>query len=125
MPDGTLLGAHVNGGVQPRAHDYDKAEFTREMYVQIPAEPVMADTFHAFLRQQVGKPYDIAAILAVLARRDWQRPDAWFCSELQAAALAHYGWFASSLATEFNHITPRDLLLIISGRVPIQMEKVT
>lgn len=119
MPEGTLLGAHVDGGVLNRAADYDKGDFIKEMVVEIPAEPAMVDSFHAFLRSQLGKPYDREAILAFVARRDWQDPDAWFCSELQAAALSACGWFASPLATEFNHITPRDLLLIVSGRVNV------
>jgi hypothetical protein len=119
MPDGTLLGAHYDGGVQARAADYDKGEFSRELIVSLPASPEMTDAFHAFLRTQLGKPYDVEAIVAFVARRDWQEPDAWFCSELQAAALAACGWFAQALATEFNHITPRDLLLILSGRIAI------
>jgi len=120
MPDGTLLGAHWQGGVQARPHDYDKGEFTKELYVSIPAGPAMTDSFHSFLRAQLGKPYDVEAIAAFVAGRDWQQPDAWFCSELQAAALAHCGWFANALAEQFNKITPRDLLLIVSGRVAIQ-----
>jgi hypothetical protein len=120
MPDGTWLGAHYDGGVQARPAGYDKATCTQDMIVSIPVEAAMADKFHAFLRSQIGKPYDIEAIVAFVARRDWQSPDSWFCSELQAAALAHCGWFASALATQFNHITPRDLLLIVSGRVNIQ-----
>jgi hypothetical protein len=119
MPDGTLLGAHYDGGVQARAHDYDAGKFSRDLFVQIPAPPEMSDAFHSFLRAQLGKPYDVQAILAFLTRRDWQQSDAWFCSELQAAALVHCGFFATPLATEFNHITPRDLLLIISGRIAI------
>lgn len=120
MPDGTLLGAHYDGGVQARKHDYDKSQFSQELYVQIPAAPDMTDKFHAFLRAQLGKPYDMEAIVAFVMRRDWQEPDSWFCSELQAAALVACGWFSAPLATEFNHITPRDLLLIISGRVAIK-----
>jgi hypothetical protein len=123
MPDGTLLGAHYDGGVQARPADYDKGQFSREMIVSIPAPPAMTDAFHSFLRAQVGKPYDVQAIIAFIAERDWQQPDSWFCSELQAAALVHCGWFAAPLATEFNHITPRDLLLIISGRIAITQEK--
>jgi hypothetical protein len=119
MPDGTLLGAHYDGGVQARAAAYDKGSFSQEMIVSIPAEPAMTDAFHSFLRAQLGKPYDVEAIIAFVAQRDWQSPDKWFCSELQAAALAACGWFASALATEFNHITPRDLLLIISGRISV------
>jgi hypothetical protein len=120
MPDGTLLGAHVDGGVQARPADYDKGKFTRDLIVPIAVDDATAQVFHAFLSSQIGKPYDIEAILAFVARRDWQRPDAWFCSELVAAALVACRWFASPLATEFNHITPRDLLLIISGRVNIE-----
>jgi hypothetical protein len=119
MPDGTLLGAHWQGGVQARAHDYDAGQYTKDLYVQIAASPAMTDSFHSFLRAQLGKPYDVNAIAAFVAGRDWQEPGAWFCSELQAAALAHCGWFESQLATEFNKITPRDLLLIVSGRVAI------
>lgn len=119
MPDGTLLGAHADGGVQARPHDYDKDQFTKEMYVQIPASPEETDTFHSFLRSQIGKPYDFVAIAGIAMARDWQAQNKWFCSELQAAALCHCGVFPSHLATEFNHITPRDLLLIVSGRMDV------
>lgn len=120
MPDGTLLGAHAEGGVQARLHDYDHGQFTREEYVSLPASPEQTDAFHAFLRSQIGKPYDFEAIAGIVAERDWQAPDSWFCSELQAAALSKCGWFATELATEFNHVTPRDLLLILSGRISVQ-----
>lgn len=123
MPGGTLLGAHYDGGVQDRAADYDKGKYSQDLIVSIPADQAMTDKFHAFLKAQLGKPYDMEAIVAFIARRDWQSPDSWFCSELQAAALVACGWFASPLATEFNHITPRDLLLIVSGRVAITSSK--
>jgi hypothetical protein len=119
MPDGSLLGAHIDGGVQARPRDYDKGEFARELFVEIETAPDVCNRFHAFLRSQLGKPYDTTAIAAFVAARDWQEKDSWFCSELQAAALVECGWFAWPLATEFNHVTPRDLLLIISGRVAI------
>lgn len=85
MPEGTLLGAHVDGGVRNRPRDYDKGQFKQELYVSIPVAQQIADAFHAFLRSQLGKPYDVEAIAAFVARRDWQDPSAWFCSELQAA----------------------------------------
>ena len=119
MPDGTLLGAHVKDGVQSRSSTYDAKQFTRQLFVELPADDAMTETFHKFLKEQIGKPYDKTAIAAFVARRNWQEGDSWFCSELQAAALVHCGWFSSPLATEFNHITPRDLLLIISGRVKV------
>lgn len=119
MPDGMLLGAHADGGVQERAPGYDRAWLTRQLIVPLPSVPPQDDAFHAFLRAQRGKPYDMTAIAALIAERDWQEPDSWFCSELIAAGLMACGWFASSLAATANKITPRDLLLIVSGRVAI------
>lgn len=117
MPDGTYLGAHLDRGVMSRPLDYDRADFTQEQFVSLPCPADKCDKFYDFLLQQVGKPYDKTAIAAFVARRNWQEKDSWFCSELQAAALVECGWFEWKLATEFNHITPRDLMLIISGRV--------
>ncbi|QPF81691.1 hypothetical protein IC762_17870 [Bradyrhizobium genosp. L] len=119
MPDGTLLGAHYKGGVQARAGDYDVGQYTKDIIVEIPVEQALADKFHAFMRAQLGKPYDIEAIAALALNREWQEPEAWFCSELVAAALVDCGWFTYRLATEFNKITPRDLLLIVSGRINV------
>ncbi|WP_152535937.1 hypothetical protein [Bradyrhizobium sp. Ai1a-2] len=119
MPEGTALGAYLDRGVQERPRDYDKGTFSREMFVQIDVAPDVADRFYTFLRKQIGEPYDTTAVLAFVTGRDWREPDSWFCSELQAAALVECGWFAAPLATEFSHITPRDLLLIVSGRVPV------
>ena len=123
MPEGTLLGAHYDGGVQARARDYDKGKFTREMIISLPASDEMTDAFHDFLRLQVGKPYDIQAIAGIIAQRDWRDPGSWFCSELQAAALCACGYFPAHLADEFNHVTPRDALLIVSGRVNIEAKE--
>jgi hypothetical protein len=55
MPDGALLGAHYDGGVQARSADYDAINFPKRI-VSIPAAPEMSDAFHSFLRLQLGKP---------------------------------------------------------------------
>lgn len=119
MPDGTLLGAHAEGGVQARPRDYDKGKFSQEMFLSIPATPAETESFHQFMREQVGKPYDFLGIAGLALARDWQNPDAWFCSELVAAGLSHCGIFPPHLATEFNHVTPRDALLILSSRLDL------
>ena len=36
---------------------------------------------------QIGKPYDYSALLGLALHRDWQRENAWFCSELIAWAF--------------------------------------
>lgn len=132
MPDGSLLGAHLDGGVQIRPAGYDKATMTRELIVPIelgldlvtlPA-PLLtqqverSDKFYAFLRAQVGKPYDITALAGLAFNRDWHRADSWFCSELMAAALEESG-YCPRLASLDSHISPRDLLLCLSFAVPI------
>jgi hypothetical protein len=118
MPDDTLLGAHYDGGVMARKRDYDKGQFIKELYVNIPASEEMTNQFFQFLRDQIGKPYDTRAILGLVIQRDWRDPSAWFCSELITAALEKCTWIPT-LATDVNHITPRDSLLIVSSRVAL------
>jgi hypothetical protein len=132
MPDGTLLGAHIDGGVQARPAGYDKTKMTRELIVELSfgnfvdivgsgrqdAIDRMEDAFYTFLRAQLGKPYDVSAIAGLALDRDWRLADSWFCSELVAAALEQCDYLPKLSAAD-NHISPRDLLLVLSGRVPI------
>lgn len=113
LADG-YLGAHADGGVQVRPFDYDKGQFTKEAFYTLPSIPQQDQAFEAFLRMQVGKPYDLEAIAGFVLDHDWRENDSWFCSELQAAALETAGWFHRAIATEISRITPRDLLLIVS-----------
>lgn len=118
MPDGSLLGARsdvVGGkpaGVQIRPPSYEV--WTRIERVSLEATPEQEAAFYAFLREQIGKPYDSIAIAAFAIGRDWRSPNSWFCSELQAAALEASKWFPKPLSSVANEITPRDLLLVVS-----------
>lgn len=116
MPDGTLLGAHYDGGVQERKRGYDAAIMKHELYVPITTAADQEAAFYKFLKSQVGKPYDLEAIAAIVIQRDWREQDSWFCSELVAAALEYCGFFPP-LAADVAKVTPRDLLLIVSGKV--------
>jgi hypothetical protein len=124
MPDGTLLGAHLQGGVMIRPAGYDAATMTRELIVDLPPfedadHPWgMEDRFYNFLRAQVGKPYDDIALIGLAMNRDWHDAGSWFCSELMAAALEFCGYWPPLAALD-SHVSPRDLLLVLSGRVPI------
>jgi hypothetical protein len=117
MPDGTLLGAHARDGVQARPRDYDKGRFLKEEFVHIPATPEQTEGFHTFLGAQIGKPYDFKAIFGIVLQRDWRNDKAWMCSELVTAGFCQdkVGLFPPHLATKFSRVTPRDLLLIVSG----------
>jgi hypothetical protein len=49
------------------------------------------------------------------------RPQHVICSALQALALRQCQWFAAPLVEPAHKISPRDLLLIISGRIDVKI----
>lgn len=66
-------------------------------------------------RSQIGKPYDLTALVGLLAHRDWQEDDRWFCSELAAWSFAQAG------TPLFRHdavhrITPQHLWMLSPSR---------
>lgn len=111
LQDGTLLGARLDG-VRIRKPGY--AAFARIERIELAVTAGEEAAFHAFLADQLGKPYDKLAIAAFPLERDWRDKDAWFCSELIAAALEQCGFFPKALANPANEIKPRDLLLLVS-----------
>lgn len=117
MPDGTLLGAHFNGGVLARPKGYDAAHMEREEYVKIPLSLFQAGSYYDFLKDQLGKPYDTTAIVGMLLHRNWREDNEWFCSELVAAAFVHCGAISEKLASELQHVTPRDVYLYVDSRI--------
>lgn len=62
-----------------------------------------------FARAQIGTPYDWSGVFGIGFRRRWQTDDAWFCSELIAAAFDQAG--ERLFRTDAWRITPRDLYL--------------
>jgi len=118
-PDGRYLGAHSDGGVQARPSDYDQGQFLAEKLVDLPADDAMTAKFYHYLNAVVGEPYDLAAIAGFALHMDEHDKHKVICSALQALALRGCGWFAAPLAQPAHEISPRDLLLIISGRVDI------
>lgn len=122
MPDGTLLGARNDvmagypAGVQIRGADYQKGYKLKK--VVIPCTDAQQKAYYDFVLDQVGKPYDSLAIAAFAAGADWSNRDAWFCSELNTAALQHCGWL-KPLSEPPNKIDPDSLLLVISAFVDV------
>jgi hypothetical protein len=117
LEDGRLLGAHEDGGVQIKPPDYER--FLRRVRVELPAPDDVVDRYYAFVRDQVGKPYDNSVIAGFAAGRNWRDRDHWICSELPAAGFEPgvSGYLPFPLTTASNKITPPDLLLICSTRV--------
>jgi uncharacterized protein YycO len=62
-------------------------------------------------RSQIGKPYDVSALFGFLARREWQKTDKWFCSELVAWSFAQGGAPLFRPGT-FSRVTPQHLWMI-------------
>ncbi len=85
------------------------AKHSAHCIVDMPCEDAVAVL--AAARSQVGKPYDLTALFGLLAHRDWQEPDAWFCSELVAWSFAQGG---SPLfrPDALHRVTPQHLWMI-------------
>lgn len=119
MLDGTLLGAHSNGGVQARPAGYDRGECRRELIVTIASTADEFATWEGFLRSQVGKPYDMTAIgemaLGTLTGEapNWKQSGAWICSALMVAGLLSAG-ILKSAPTTVRLATPRDVLCMLA-----------
>jgi uncharacterized protein YycO len=116
MPDGRYLGA-ISDGVKARDPSYDKGSVKQEIFLEVRATADQKEIFYAFVESQIGKPYDLWAIIAYFyPSRDWQSFDAWYCSELLGTGLAECGILPKEMAVKFSRVTPRDLMLMISTR---------
>ena len=122
-PQGRYLGAHADGGVAARAPGYDAAWLERELFVELAeTAPGQAEAFYAFLERHIGEPYDFESILGFLlpgvALHEAQHV---ICSAFVTLGLRQCGWFAAPLCEPAHKISPRDLLLMISARIPVEM----
>jgi hypothetical protein len=119
-PDGLYLGAHDIGGVAARPPGYDRAALAHELFLDLPATEPQATAFHKYLARKIGAPYDWKAILDFVDPfADLHDNQHLICSALQTLALRACGWFAAPLVCPAHQISPRDLLLTLSGRVPV------
>lgn len=111
LDDGTTLGAHLSGGVQIRPIDY--ARFTAIEVFSVAMTVEQKFLIESFAKAQIGKAYDVGAIMGILAHRDWQCPDKWECVELVAAAFEQGGVPLIRVPGNVDRITPRDLLMSV------------
>jgi hypothetical protein len=120
-PDGFYLGAHFEGGVRKRPKDYDAGQFSNELFLTLAATDDQAAKFYTFLDGHVGEPYDWKAIIGFVIPEHEHTLNHAICSALITLALRDCEWFAWPLATPAHLIDPRDLLLLISGRMLVPM----
>lgn len=129
-PDcGFYLGSMFEGGVQKRPVGYDKGliavdpvtDKERELLLRIDMTPQQDAKFWAFLESKIGEPYDSPAIFGFVIPIHEHVINHAICSALITLALRACGWFATPLAAPAHLIDPRDLLLVISGRMYVPM----
>lgn len=85
---GTVIEASVHG-VRERPLADLKAESSYFEELQLPcADPALA---LELARREIGKPYDWAGVAGFWTRRDWNRANAWLCSELVVGIVLRAG----------------------------------
>lgn len=100
------LGSQYPEGVRLRPLDYTKPH--KECRVVVRVTPNDKIKVLEWLQQQLGKPYDLTALIGILANnRDWKEDDSWFCSELIAAAFVSIGM--ELIRDDVSRVTPGDL----------------
>lgn len=120
LDNGDLLGSRFRGGVLVRKPGY--APWSKCVTIDVPCTALQKAVAVAFAEDQLGKPYDKLAIVGFVVGRSWRDTDAWFCSELAAAAGEKAGLWPP-LYSPANRITPAAFALVCSA-VPGRIIKV-
>jgi hypothetical protein len=117
LPDGTLTGARsdiIGGGSGVRNRPAGYETWRRRVVMYVPCTPEQYAKYWAFINAQLGKPYDMSAIVAFMLDRNFHDPDQWFCSELVTAALEAAG-IIGTLFEGCNKVSPTPLALVVSS----------
>jgi uncharacterized protein YycO len=112
MVDELMLVSAMPGGV--RECHYGDIRAKRVKYVTLPCTEVQCEAAVAFLRAQIGKPYDYWGTLAFPFLPPWNDPEKWFCSELAAAALHQAGII--TVPFKLHRISPKRLYDLVEDQ---------
>lgn len=119
LPFGSDLtfGAMLVGGVDfRRLNDRAYKKASRTEIWHLPCTEQQHHVFWNFLLDQSGKPYDWRAICAFgMGERDWENPDAWFCSELQMSALKKSRLWNPQGESHVDRIDPNMGYLVVTS----------
>lgn len=88
-PQDTVIEARAFHGVveTPLAEAVQRASHSAVIGVTLPDEAAAL----AWAGAQLGKRYDWTGAIGIGLRREWDQPNAWWCSELAEGALAAGG----------------------------------
>lgn len=125
----SYIGAHIDGGILARPVGYDAAKLLTipdgtksERIVSLPCTPEQEAAFYAFVQSKIGSPYDWKSIVGFVMPdiniHDFAHA---ICSAFIMAGVRTKGceYFPYPLVVPFHHISPRDLMLILSSHVEI------
>lgn len=117
----SYTGQHLDGGMEARPIGYDAGTRTHELLLPLPATDEQYDAFHKYVETRIGQPYDWKAIADFVLPVNFHQTGHAFCSAVMTLAMRAADWFPSrsALATPAHQISPRDLLLMLSGIVEI------
>ncbi len=101
-----LIGAMPGKGVIIRKFSNIAKSIYRVSMVEVYSTEIQSAIIKK-AKEQLGKPYDWAAIFGFVFRRDWQKQKKWFCSELVAYAFNKGG--IPLLDGKASLVSPRDV----------------
>lgn len=121
------IGAHIDGGVMARPVGYDATQLMMlpdgsksERIVSLPCTAEQEIAFYAFVNSKIGEPYDWKSILGFAAPDlHMHLLDHIICSAFMSDGCRVARVFPWPMTVPFHHITPRDLMLILSTHVEI------
>jgi uncharacterized protein YycO len=114
LPDGSIIAAHAQCGVQRCAADYDTTS-TAQIVLDIPMEPDMLAKWVAYLESRTGAPYDMGAIVEFVTGVSSLHANAdYICSALAILAFRHCGKIENPLAEGAHMFSPRDDVMVIA-----------
>jgi len=137
MADGNLIGSSNNphapvirgnpSGVAIRPPDYQRFAVRRDAHIQTTFE--RAQRFEAYLREQLGKPFDGEALKPEVFLsphfewREWRKEESWFCAELIAHAVEVAELLDWAIPGIKNRVTPADLILLLAPLYDFHMAR--
>lgn len=109
--NGTVIDSDFSRhGVSEYSFDELKKNYPRILLRTFPNVP---RSVLEVARGQIGKPYDLTAILGIGIHRNWQDPRKWFCAEFLAWSCAQTG--VPIINKESWRVTPQDVLEVSSA----------
>jgi hypothetical protein len=124
-PDGFYFGQHICGGMQKRPAGYDANELIHEKFVAVRCTAKQVAAYYAYLDSKENQPYDWTSILSFVdPALNLHQFNHLICSAITTAAFRTEGCeiFPWPLTVPFHHISPRDLLLMLSALTEISHE---